>query len=139
MAILLWTAQGYAEMVVIVNKANPNANISAAKLAKYYKGEAQLWEDGKRILPVDLRDANPLAVHFTREFLNMDMEMKRRMWASKIYSGAGLPPQQFNDESQVISFVASEPGAIGYVHEENVKENVKVILVDGKRTHPVKE
>ena len=37
-----------------------------------------------------------------------------------------------DDESSIVTFVASEPGAIGYVRKENLNNSVKVIRWDGK-------
>jgi ABC-type phosphate transport system substrate-binding protein len=130
---LFWAAPVLAQMVVIVHKENPVTTLSSAKLAQYYKGEVQLWEWRKKIVPVDHTDNNPLTAHFAETVLKMDIEMKQKMWITKILSGAGVPPKQFKEDGQVVSFVASEPGAIGYVHKESVSDQVKVLIVDGKR------
>ena len=130
--LLLVPPQAIAQMVVIVNKANPVAHISSAKLALYYRGEALLWKDGSRAIPVDLNEKNPLVSRFTDTILKMNVETKRQMWMLKLYSGKGSPPIQFKNEALVVSFVASEPGAIGYVNKESVNDSVKVLVVDGK-------
>ncbi len=53
----------------------------------------------------------------------------------KIYAGVGTPPQQEKNYAEVISVVASEPGAIGYVKKETVTSAVKLITVDGKQDY----
>ncbi|MBI5197814.1 MAG: substrate-binding domain-containing protein [Nitrospirae bacterium] len=128
---LLWTPEAFAEIYVVVNKKNPINKISTAQLAKIYKGTLLLWPDGKRIAPVEVSETLPLAEEFSEKILKMGLEMKQKMWVHIIYSGQGAPPVHVKDETDILSFVASEPGAIGYVRKGTVPEpfvdSVKVI------------
>jgi ABC-type phosphate transport system substrate-binding protein len=133
LTVLLVATQAGAEMVVIVNKANPVSQISAIKLAQYYRGELALWGEGTKVIPVDLSERDPLAVRFTETILKMNMQTKQQMWTAKLLAGKGSPPMQYKDEAAVVSFVASEPGAIGYVSKGSVNDSVKVLTVDGKK------
>jgi ABC-type phosphate transport system substrate-binding protein len=101
-------------------------------LKKYYEGKMALWSDGTRVLPTDLADDNPLAAKFSKTILNKSMEKKRRMWVKKVLRGDGTPPVQFNDDAGVVSYVASQPGAIGYVTADSVSDSVKTVTVDGQ-------
>ncbi|MBI5197466.1 MAG: hypothetical protein HZA19_02535 [Nitrospirae bacterium] len=130
--MLLLANQAAAQMVVIVNKENPVSEISSTKLAQYYRGEIYFWKGSIKAVPVELREKHPLAARFTETILKMDVETKRQMWSAKLYSGKSSPPPQFKDEATVVSFVASEPGAIAYVGKESVNDSVKVLIVDGK-------
>jgi ABC-type phosphate transport system substrate-binding protein len=134
MMILICSSTGIvsAESCVIVNKKNPVNDISAVKLAQIYKGMASFWPDGKKITPVEMSNTHPLAVEFTQKVLRMSLEMKQKMWVTKIYSGQATPPRHFKETNEVLSFVASEPGAIGYVGKEELTDAVKCISVGGK-------
>jgi ABC-type phosphate transport system substrate-binding protein len=85
------------------------------------------------VVPVDLAERHPLAVRFTETILKMNMQTKQQMWTAKLLSGKGSPPMQYKDEAVVVSFVASEPGAIGYVSKGSVNDAVKVLVVDGQK------
>ena len=128
---LLWTPKAFAEIYVVVNQKNPVSKISTAQLAKIYKGTLLLWPDGQRITPVEVSDTLPLAEEFSMKILKMRVEMKQKMWVQKIYSGQGTPPVHFKEETDILSFVASEPGAIGYIRKGTVPEpfvnSVKII------------
>jgi len=87
---------------------------------------------GKRVVAVDLPDTNPLTIKFVTTILGVDVETKHKLWMQKLYAGIGTPPLQREDESSIVTFVASEPGAIGYVKKENLNNSVKVIRWDGK-------
>lgn len=129
---LLLTSSAWGQGVIIVNKNNPINHINCGQLKQIYNGNFKLWDFGKRVVAVDLPDTNPLAVKFARTILGVDVETKRKLWMQKLYAGVGTPPLQREDESSIVTFVASEPGAIGYVRKENLNNSVKVIRWDGK-------
>lgn len=130
--VLFMAVSAMAGTVIIVNKDNPIMNITSARLKNIYKGKIRLWDNGTKIIPVELDNKDPLAVKFTKTILGMNMKEKRRYWIEKVFSGSGAPPQQKKDEASVVSFVASEPGAIGYVNKENIDSSVKIITIDGQ-------
>src|SRR3989304_4262823 len=130
--VIFFTYNALAADVIIVNKNNPSVNISSSNLKTIYNGNDKLWADGKNVAPVDLIDSQPSAVKFAKTILGVDMETKRRFWIEKIFAGAGTPPHQEKDDKGVISYVASEPGAIGYVDKNSVTSAVKSVTIDGK-------
>lgn len=129
---MVFVSNSIAGMIIIVNKDNPVVNISSAQLKQIYNGNLKLWDNGKKIVPVDLSETNPLTINFTKTILGVEMETRRKFWIEKLFAGAGIPPRQEKDEASVVSFVASEPGAIGYVKKESANNSVKVITVDRK-------
>ena len=133
--VMFLAGSALAADVIIVNRNNPINDISSAQLKKMYNGRIKFWDDGTKIVPVDLVDDNPSALRFANVILGVDLETKRRFWMQKLYAGAGTPPQQETNYTKVISFVAAEPGAIGYVKKENVTSSVKLITVDGKQDY----
>ena len=121
-----------AEEVIIVNKHNPITNISILELKKIYNGNFKIWDTGHNVIPVILKDSDPAAVKFIRTVFGVDIEIWRGLWIQKILAGYANPPRQEKDYASVISYVSSDPGAIGFVMKENLTSSVKVITVDGK-------
>ena len=131
--IMFLAGSALAADVIIVNRNNPINDISSAQLKKIYNGRIKFWDNGTKIVPVDLVDDHPCALRFANIILGVDLETKRRFWMQKLYAGVGTPPQQEKNSAEVISVVASEQGAIGYVKKESVTSAVKLITVDGKQ------
>lgn len=131
--IMFLSCTAFAADVIIVNRNNPINDISSAQLKKIYNGRIKFWDNGTKVIPVDMVDDHPCASRFANIILEVDLETKRRYWIQKLYSGLGSPPQQEKNFANVISVVASEPGAIGYVKKESVTSAVKLITVDGKQ------
>lgn len=130
--ITTFACSAMAEDVIIVNRNNPINEISSSQLKMIYNGTIKLWENGSKIIPVDIIDDNPSASYFAKHILHVDLETKRRFWIQKIYAGIGSPPRQEKDFAKVVAFVASVPGAIGYVNQDYVTSAVKPISINGQ-------
>ncbi len=129
------TSAAFAEDVIIVNKRNPISDISPVQLKNIYNGRIKFWDDGTRIIPVDLADEHPSASRFAANFLGVDLDTKRKFWMQKLYAGAGTPPLQKSKCADIIAIVASEPGAIGYIRKENLTSAVKTVTIDGRHNY----
>ena len=53
----------------------------------------------------------------------------KSIWLKKMLSGEGDPPEALKSESEVLQKVSSTPGAIGFVSEANISDDVKVLTV----------
>ena len=42
--------------------------------------------------------------------------------------GKGVPPRELANSAEVLNFVSSTPGAVGYVEENDLKSGVSVLL-----------
>ncbi|HLA77291.1 MAG TPA: hypothetical protein VJU18_06915 [Vicinamibacteria bacterium] len=97
---------------VIVNAANPATSVSRHLLKDAFSGLASKWPNGLPVSPVDLPLGNPVRVAFSRAALAMSPEQVAAA-TSKRPDAAPLPVRSY--ESHVISSVAENPGAVGYV------------------------
>jgi len=50
-------------------------------------------------------------------------------WQQQIFSGKDVPPSNKSSDDDVIAFVKSNPGAIGYVSGSAAVAGVKVVAV----------
>jgi ABC-type phosphate transport system substrate-binding protein len=101
--------------VLIVHPSSRAARVDRKFLADVFLRRATRWPDDKPIYPVDLGPAAPARVRFSQEILSRSVASVRSYWQQRIFSGQGLPPPEFPDEHGVVSYVATHPGAIGYV------------------------
>ena len=49
-------------------------------------------------------------------------------WSKLVFTGKGTPPAELANEAAVLSHVAANPDAIGYVDAASVDGSVKVVL-----------
>ncbi|MBX3174684.1 MAG: hypothetical protein KF709_09745 [Gemmatimonadaceae bacterium] len=104
--------QGYQ---VIVNAGNSASSAPKAVVSKMFLKQQKSWPAGGSVTPVDLgREAAPRAAFSTgvhgRSVANIE-----EYWLQQVFAGKDEPPATQRDDAAVISFVAANPGAIGYV------------------------
>ena len=61
-------------------------------------------------------------------FLNQDEDKFTAYWTVRRYIGKGAPPREMSKSSDIIRFVTSTPGAIGYIDESELRPGLNVLL-----------
>jgi ABC-type phosphate transport system substrate-binding protein len=115
---------------VIVHAGVAGKSAPKRLLADIFLRRAVRWGDGAAIRPVDLSLTTPVRKGFTRIILGLSSLELQQHWRSAISRGITPPPVKPSEE-EVIAFVASNPGAIGYVADSTpTPETVKVLSVE---------
>ena len=113
----LWLTPAMAGLVI----AHPSVELNAEEVRLVFLGEKQLV--GKlRLVPVDNLASR---AKFLEKVLQTDERKYEARWRRKAFrEGLTAPPVKGSD-AEVISFVRSTPGAVGYV--ETATPGVKVL------------
>lgn len=113
-----------ADVVVV---GNPNLpKLDAETLNKIYTGRV-IQVGGVSVVPVNLKAGNKLRGQFLSELLNSDDERYIAYWTVRRYIGKGVPPREL-DSNEILGFIQSTPGALGYVEGADVKPGMNVLL-----------
>lgn len=116
-------AEGWA---VVVNTESGLRRIQRDDLARIYLGKKTLWEDkGTRIAPAMLEEGDTLTGAFLEGVVKKSVSQYRAYWKRLLFSGGGAAPKSFRQSSQVIEFVARQPGGIGVVDASAVDDRVR--------------
>jgi ABC-type phosphate transport system substrate-binding protein len=110
-AVMLFTAApalAFADVYVIVN---PGLKLTADDIKNIYTGEKELAESTK-IRPQDNSAARE---EFLKKVLQLDVAKYESLWTKKSFRDGINPPTVRASDAEVIAFVKSNPGAIGYV------------------------
>jgi hypothetical protein len=91
--------------------------LSKEELGRVYRRKKLFWESGEKIIPVNLPAAYPLRQRFSRLVLGLLPEGMEAYWNEQYFHGIS-PPYVLASEVAVLQFVATTPGAIGYVSAE---------------------
>jgi len=110
----LLAAEEPAAFQVVVHPSVKGQNISRTVLADIFLKKVERWGDGMAIVAVDLTSTSPVREAFSRDVLGMPTVGVRTYWLREMGKGGVPPPTKHSDE-EVIDFVASRRGAIGYV------------------------
>ena len=99
---------------VIVHPQVKGNQIPRAALTSIFLKQAPRWGDGRPVLPVDQSVRSPVRQKFSGDVLQQGIVQVQVYWQRKMAAGVTPPPVKTTDE-EIVSFVASTPGAIGYV------------------------
>jgi ABC-type phosphate transport system substrate-binding protein len=122
---MLSAAQDYQ---VIVNDSNSISSASKGDVSKWLLKKKTKWGDGSKITPVDFAGATKDT--FCTEVHGKSASAIKSFWQKQIFSGKGTPPVEKTSEADVVAFVKSNAGAIGYVSAGADVSGVKVIQVN---------
>ena len=109
------TGGAQASFVVVVNATNPASNIPKSELAALFTKKTQEWEDGTPVYPVDLPGEDPTREAFTLAIHGKSPRAIRAYWQQQIFAGRQVPPPERESDEQVLAYVRTTQGAVGYV------------------------
>ena len=103
-----------AGFAVIVHPDVQGNQIPRAILSSLFLRDVVRWKSGDMVRPVDQSLSSPLRETFTRNVLSVPIDGVPRFWHAKIMRGISPPPVKSSD-AEVVEYVATTEGAIGYV------------------------
>jgi len=114
---------------VIVNSRMAGRTVSRETLSQVYLGKVERWGDGKPITAVDLSTTSPVRAAFSQSVLGMSVVAVRMYWTRTMVTDH-FPPVVRSTDDDVIAFVGTRTGAVGYVSADAVlPDTVQVVNV----------
>ena len=103
--------------VLVIHAQNEIDELDATRISKMFLKKIKRWPDKDKtsVEPVDQSESSPIREDFTRVVHNKDLFAIKSYWQRMIFSGRMAPPPELRSDAEVLSFVRSRPGAIGYV------------------------
>ena len=121
---LAFSLANAGEIVVIGNSNVPKMDV--VTIQKVYTGKF-ISVAGVNITPIGAKPGNPVRNRFLQDFLNQDEEKYTAYWTVRRYIGKGAPPAELTSAEDVIRYVQSTPGAVGYIDEAELKQGLNII------------
>ncbi len=129
-AVLLWlTGTAHADIAIIVHPDNPLSSLQESDLKKIFLGRMPLFPQTRQeIHPFDLPEDHPVFVRFYQQVLQQDGAKLKRYRAYYLFSGRGRLPTSARSTDDMISQIAQDPAAIGYIDASQSSRSIKVLL-----------
>jgi ABC-type phosphate transport system substrate-binding protein len=108
-------AQQPAGYVVVVHASNPVSSLPSAEVMRMFMKQTTKWPNGIAVMPVDQPISSPVREMFSKRVLGRSARSVKSHWSQQIFSGRGVPPAERENDAEVVRFVMSNRGAIGYV------------------------
>lgn len=122
------SAEG-TKFVVIVNSSNSITEMSRKDLAKLFLKKKSKWAHGTKCEPVDLLEDSTVRADFSEAVLGKSVSSVKSYWQQRIFSGKAVPPPEKSSDREIIAFVRSSPGAVGYISAETDTSSVQILKV----------
>ena len=103
------------EFQVVVHVGAGLTEISKGDLSSIFQKKARKLPSGENAKPVDQGDAAAVREAFSQTVHGRSAQQLEAYWQQQIFSGRGFPPEQKDSDEEILAYVASTPGAIGYV------------------------
>jgi ABC-type phosphate transport system substrate-binding protein len=117
-----------AEVVVVVNKANPVGTMTAEQVAQIYTGASKQFPDGSTVAPFDQPESSPVREEFLGKVVGKNGQQVSALWSRLMFSGKGTRPKPLAGSAEVKREVSANPAAIGFMERSAVDDSVKVVL-----------
>ena len=127
-------AQGKnADLAIIINPACSLNDISSGDLAKIFKAQRAKNSDGNKIILTSQETGSPEREAALATIYHMNDPQYEKYFLAATFAGTiQSAPKVIPNGMAVCQFVATEPGAIGYLRATEADRTVKVLKVDGK-------
>ncbi len=121
------TAGTRAEDGVVVIGHPSVKQLDGQTVARIYTGRV-IEVDGVSITAVNATRGSTVRERFLQIFLHQDEDKYTAYWTVRRYIGKGASPRELPKASDIIRFVTTTPGGIGYIDETEVQPGLNVLL-----------
>lgn len=115
-------------VIIIVNREISAGSLKREELQRIFLSKKTTWDDGKKITAVCQKSGTTHAA-FLRSFLDMNPSQYDIFWKHALFTGTGRPLKSLADEADVVEYVRTTPGGIGYISPDIPHEDVKTMKV----------
>jgi ABC-type phosphate transport system substrate-binding protein len=110
------------DLVIIVNTENPVSDLSPQEIRKYMLKEAKSWPNGKKVRSVDRKGSPPERKAYLSSVVKKNSDQLEKYWVSQRYKNGVRVPPRMGDDQQIIEYIGTFSGAIGYVNSDSVND-----------------
>ena len=117
------------QVVIIANSSVPVDSLSHNGLREVFLGRETIWNN-ELMVKVVIQKESSAHTFFTRKLMHKSPDQFYRYWREQLYLGHSSLPASFNNEKDLIEYVARTPGAIGYVSTAPESNQIKKIRIE---------
>jgi ABC-type phosphate transport system substrate-binding protein len=117
------------KLVVVVSKENPVDSLSMDELRRIFLRQVTNWKDGEAVSVFERPSDSPIGREFSQRVLKKTAEELKTYWMELQVTRGMKPPKVLRSANMVKEYLQRVRGGIGYIHENEVDESVKVVKI----------
>jgi ABC-type phosphate transport system substrate-binding protein len=119
-----------AQLHVVTSPSINIKQISTRELRAIFTMKRQRWADSTPVTVVVLSAQAPLHQRFCKEILKLFPHQLQTSWDRLVYSGRGSGPVVVSSEQEMLDMLATTPGAIGYLQDEQSAAVLNILEIE---------
>ena len=112
-------------MLVVVNADVQVQELTTRELADIYLGYKRHWDNGTRIR-LSLLEDTIKQKDFLQLVTGRNPSQFWSHWRNIVFSGRGLMPEVFTNESSLVKYIAANKGTIGHITQSGLTRGLEV-------------
>ena len=121
-------------LTVISNEKGAPTALKLTELKSILMGEKQRWHNGNKISIALMKTSTPAGEYTCKKIYDMSGDELKKFWLAQVFQGKADAPAFLNSVSEIETFVAENPGAIGIIDQPLTNSNAHVVVIDGKKS-----
>lgn len=117
----------HAELAVVVNARCGVAAMTRNEVINIFFGRNRQFFNGVEVQPVDLVDGHPDRARFYTSLVGKDLSEVNAYWSRQVFSGRMQPPPKVGSPEEVLKWVVSHSGGIGFIELSKADARVRVV------------
>lgn len=122
----MFSSIALADVAVIVHPSNTDS-LDNATISRLFLNKMKAFPNGSRVDALALSEGAPETGIFNDQVLGKNASQLTAFWSKLVFTGKGQPPKSYDNSQAVVSAVAGNPNAIGYVDAASVDDSVRVV------------
>ena len=128
--LLVASTASAAGFKVVMNSAVHIDALPKKAVSDLFMKRTTKWSDGAAVVAVDQAESAAVRDEFSRTVHGKATAAVKSYWNQQIFSGREVPPVEKPGDAEVVKFVRSTPGAVGYVSEGAATEGLRVLQIE---------
>ena len=120
-------ASSAAGGVVVIGHPGLAGKFDGATVQRIFTGKV-IEVGGVSVTAVNANLGSAVRKQFLQDVLHQDEDKYTAYWTVRRYIGKGVPPKELPSSADIINFVTSTPGAVGYIDESDLRPGLNVLL-----------
>ncbi len=111
----------------MVNARCGVAAMTRNEVINIFFGRSRQFFNGIEVQPVDMSDNHPDRARFYSSLVGKELSEVNAYWSRQVFSGRMQPPVKLGTPEEVLKWVASHPGGIGFIELSKADARVRVV------------
>ncbi len=118
----------HADLFFIANKAVVVDSVTKTQIKDIFLGIQVKWPDNSQVKAVTMRNA-PFHKEFAKSYTKKNPSQFKRYWKQMVFTGKGSFLKNVKSDDELIKYIGSTAGAIGYTSTKVELDDIKIITI----------